>query len=262
MKMSQAVVVALALILGAAAGYFVKSEPVGEPVAVAREGAQPKKVSDAGRDASIESLRARVKELELLLKEANAERALDRSEAESKIAEVREEAARRPGPGSFRENIERMKKENPEEFERIRRRMQEWRQRRAERSASRVAFLTSIDMTGMRPETKKNHDELIGLIQRQEALESEMHREDLSDEERGRLFAEMRDTGRQLHQKSRAERDALLTATARSLGLQDDDAAEMTATIKEIYEVTDGGFGGGRHGRHGGPGGRGGPRGQ
>lgn len=254
MKMSQAVVVALALILGAAAGYFVKNEPVGEPSAVRDEEASPKKVADAGAGASVEALRARVKELELLLQEATAERALDKSEAESKIAQVREEARRRPGPGSFRENLERMKAEHPEEFERMRQRMQSWRQRRAERSASRVAFLTSIDTSGMSAEAKKNHEDLVGLIRRQDELEAEMHREDLSDEERGKLFEEMRETGRQLGRRSHAERDALLEATARSLGLQGEDAADMTATIKEIYEATDGGFGGRRGGHDGGRG--------
>ena len=73
-------------------------------------------------------------------------------------------------------------------------------------------------------------------------------------------FEELRQLDQKMHQLETSERNTLLHKTARSYGLSNANAKEMTEAIKAIYDATGGG--GGRHGGFGGPppGGPGGPR--
>ena len=92
------------------------------------------------------------------------------------------------------------------------------------------------------------------LVAEREELEANLHQEGLGDEERHRLFGELRRTGAKMHELSMKERDNLLAETARNLGFDGEDSAEIVTTVKEIIEATDSGR---WHGF-----GRGGPRGR
>jgi hypothetical protein len=88
---------------------------------------------------------------------------------------------------------------------------------------------------------KKVHVQLQELVVEREELESALHQQGLSDEERGRLFGELRRTGAKMHELSMKERDNLLSETVRNLGFEGDDAGEIVTTVKEIFEATDSG---------------------
>ena len=222
----------IALIAGTALGYFLSSGP--ETPDAATESVENKTaIADLGEKASENALRARIKELEALLAEKEA----------SQSSEKVEVAERRPQNMNPREMMERMKKEDPERFAQMTNRFARFRARRAERVQSKMDFLSSIDTSFMSEKAKDTHARLQNAILKREALEEQLHSEEISDEERGEIFREMHETEREMHSLSRDERDNLLEETAIELGYEGEDAADIVATIKEIFEAT----GGDRH---------------
>jgi hypothetical protein len=117
------------------------------------------------------------------------------------------------------------------------------RTRRQERAALKIDFLSSIDTSGMDASARQTHEALQGLIARREELEEKIHNLDLPDEERAEAFEEMRRNDHAMRGLNRAERDNLLAQTSAALGLSDEDAVELTETIKDIIEATEGSFG-------------------
>ena len=113
------------------------------------------------------------------------------------------------------------------------------RNMRRERAEMKIDFLSSVDTTGMTVRDRKVHEALQSAIARRDELEESMHDIDLSDEERGRLFEEMRKTDAELRDLGLAERDSLLRKTAEAMGLAGADSAELVETIKDVFEATD-----------------------
>jgi hypothetical protein len=103
----------------------------------------------------------------------------------------------------------------------------------------------------MSKSAKAVHAQLQQVVAEREELEAGLHQEGLSDEERHRIFGELRRTGAKMHELSMKERDNLLAETARNLGFEGEDSAEIVTTVKEIIEATDSGrwhgFGRGGH---------------
>lgn len=255
--------IAAALLSGVAIGYFAK--PDGE--AVGHEDRQEAAVaalfSDKGDEASLSALRARIADLERQLAARDGA-----ASTGSRIAEEeprREEGARseRRGPPTaeeMRERMARFEKEDPQRFAQMTNHFAQMRIRRQERAAMKIDFLSSIDTSGMDESARQTHEALQELIARREELEEQMHNPDLPDEERAQLFEEMFKNDRAMNRLNRAERDNLLAQTSEALGLAGEDAVELTETIKDILEATEGSFGGMRGGPPpGGPGPRPGP---
>ena len=237
-----------ALSLSAAAGYYARTVAGG---AITSTGPEPivaecrKAIDDNGEKASVKVLRARIAELESQLSKLKAERT---SEAVA-VASVPPAAPQRHE--SHSERMERMKKEDPQRYAQMTNRFASWRRQRAETARSRIDFLSSIDTSKMSKSARAVHTQLQRLVVEREELEANLHQEGLSDEDRHRLFGELRRTGAKMHELSMKERDNLLAETARNLGFEGEDSAEIVTTVKEIIEATDSGrwhgFGRGGH---------------
>ena len=242
--------IAAALLAGVAIGYFVKDEPIPAEEPKAEEKAK-KAVADKGEEASVKALRHRIIELERLLAEKEGKSELAISNAVAEAAKIRPPE---PPRGNWRERMEEMKKNEPDRYTEMTNRMAQWRRDRAATARDRMDFLSSIDTSRMSAGAKKTHNALQDLIARREELEQQLHQEDLSDEERGRLMRELGDSHRELVRLNGEERKNLFDETAKGLGFTGADAKEFTATIQEVIEATDSGWGGRHH--RGGPGGR------
>ena len=242
--------IAAALLAGVAIGYFVKDEAIPAEAPKAEEKAK-KPVADKGDEASVKALRRRIADLEKLIAEKDGASEVAISNAVAEAAKVRPPE---PPRGNWRERIEEMKKNAPERYTQMTNRFAQWRRDRAAQAQDRMEFLSSIDTSRMSAGEKKTHNALQDLIVRREELEQQLHQEDLSDEERGRLMRELGDSHRELVRLNGEERKNLFNETAKGLGFTGADAKEFTATIQEVIEATDSGWGGRRH--RGGPGGR------
>ena len=248
--------IAAALLAGVAIGYFVKDEPI--PTEEPKVEAKAKKpVADKGEEATVKALRHRIAELEGLLAEKEGKSEIAISNA---VAEAAKTRPPEPPRGNWRERMEEMKKNDPERYTQMTNRFAQWRRDRAAQAQDRMDFLSSIDTSRMSAGAKKTHNALQNLIARREELEQQLHQEDLSDEERGKLMRELGDSHRELMRLNGEERKNLFEETAKGLGFTGADAKEFTATIQEVIRATDSGWGGhhggGPRGGRGGPGGR------
>ena len=248
--------IAVALLVGVAIGYFVKDEPVAanEPAKVEEKAKKP--VADKGDEATIKALRHRIAELEKMLAEKG-------EKAEVAISNAVSEARPSDRPQmNWRERMEEMKKNEPERYAQMTNRMAQWRRDQAARNKDKIDFLSSIDLSLMSAGAKKTHQKLQALVAKREEIEDTLHKEGdgMDDNLRDELMRELHQTHREMHQLNEEERKNLLEATARSLGFEDRDAKEITATIQDVIEATDNGWGGRRRGgpRGGGPRGPGG----
>ena len=249
--------IAAALFVGVAIGYFVKDEPIpAEEPKVEEKATKP--VADKGDEASIRALRHRIAELEKLIAEKDGASEIAISNAVAEAAKMRPPA---PSQQNWRERMEEMKKSDPERYTQMTNRFAQWRRSRAEQARDKIDFLSSIDTSRMSAGAKKTHNALQNLIAKREEIEQQLHQEDLSDEERGKLMGELHSTHHELMRLNGEERKNLFNETAKELGFTGAEAKEFTATIQEVIEATDSGWGG--HRRHGGgPRGPGGPGGR
>ncbi len=244
--------VAIALLAGAALGYCLapsSSAPAAVEEAKTEDAVSEATVQDEGDQSSLKALRARVRELEGLLKEKGVE-------VEQLKEEENEREARRERRFDPRAEMERIKKEEPERYAQMTNHMAQFRRRRLERAQHKMDILGSVDTSRMSAEARQTHEALQDAIEAREMLEDKMKNfMEMSDEERQSVMEEMHEATHKLMELNEAERDNLLTQTAVDLGFEDDDAAEIVETVKQIYEATDAGnwFGpGGRRGRRGG----------
>ena len=244
--------IAVALLAGVAIGYFVKDAPVvAEEPAKAEEHVK-KPAADKGESASVKALRHRIAELEKQLAERDGMSEIAISNA---VAEAVRARPPEPPRGNWREQMEEMKKNDPERYTQMTNRFARLRRSRSEQARDKIDFLSSIDTSHMSAGAKKTHNALQNLIAKREEIEQQLQSPDLSDEERGKLMDELHSTHGELMRLNGEERRNLFEETARSLGFSGEDAKEVSATIQEVIRATDGGWGGHRGGR-GGPGGR------
>ena len=244
--------IAAALLVGVAIGYFA-GEPATPPSVekAATTNAPSAKISDAGDAASVRALRLRVAELERLLAEKESKSEVAISNA---VAEAVKNRPPEPPRGNWRERMEEMKKNNPEEYARRTNWWAQVRRNQAERARNKIDFLSSIDTSHMSAGARKTHDALQDLIAKREEIETRLQDQNLSDEERGKLMGELHSTHHELMRLNGEERSNLFEETARNLGFEGEDAKEITATIQEVIRATDSGWGGPHHGgHHGGP---------
>lgn len=267
--------VALPLAAGAVLGYVVRGAmetPVEVPEEVRVVGAPkatpnvaPSDAALSAAQANVESLRARVAQLEKLLDEREGNLARLASEAAqaqeaavAKPAEETEAPARQQRPReSFRERMERMKTEEPERYAEMQKRQTEFRARMHADNEERGNFFASIDTARMTADQKAGHEKLLAAIKMADAFMDRMRpdaEEPLTDEERQAAFAAIREIGPLMEQ----ERRYILEEVGREYG---EDGAEFATYIQNVMDYTTPmpRMGRGRGPRHGGPGGPGGP---
>ncbi len=232
MKMSFSIPV-IALLGGVALGYcFAPKQPVVDVSSVeatAKERTRGR-IETANGDETTKALRARIRELE---------EALSAATAKTEMIEKNVDAPNNSPPRmNWRERIEKMRRENPEEFARMEERRKNFMQQLAERAQSKIDFLAAVDTSRMSEKAKEIHAELQELIAKREELGTKMFSPEMSDEERRQLFQEMRETDRAIRERNGHVRETLLQQTAEALGFSGDDVAEIVETIDGIYEAT------------------------
>ena len=234
--------IAAALFAGVAIGYFAKPERVA-PAQGPEEAETVRKIADLGESASVKALRARIAELEKALAERRDGGEDAKPEAVKEASAGRGEGERRGPPSAeeMRERFQKMEKEDPVRFAQMTNHFAKMRERRIERALSKIDFLSSVDTSGMSARAKKTHEDLQDAIARREELLERMHQQDLSDEDRRQAMEAMRENETAMRELNMAERANLLAQTAEALGLGAAEAAEMTATINDIFEATGGG---------------------
>ncbi len=243
----QQLFIGAALIVGVAAGYFVRpTEAPSAEVTEAEESVPNKAIPDEGDAASIRALKSRIAQLEGEL----AKKGVATTQAPAQTEERINDRGNRP-LGNPREWMENLKKENPERYAQMTNGIARFRERRTARQQAKLDFLSSVDTSKMSAEAQRTHGELQSLIAKRHELEGAVMDENLSDERRGELMREIFDNSRQIRELSREERDNLLEETGKALGLEGEAAKELTDTIREIYEATDDNVFGGRGGQMG-----------
>ena len=260
-----------ALLCGALLGYLAHpAAPEPEPEATGQTTArQPRK--GTADEAAVNRLRARIKDLERQLADAKAMPADAEDEKPVKSEERPQNPFLRNGPphmptaAEMRANMEELREKDPAKYAQMTNRFARWKEHRLQRTNERLDILASVDTSRLTEKELQTHEALQDAIVRREELRALLNpqNEDVTEEQRKKTFEELRELDQKMRQLENAERNTLLTKTARSYGLSKENAKEMTEAVKAIYQAT--GSDGNRHGfgGRGGPGGPppGGPRG-
>jgi hypothetical protein len=207
---------------------------------------------NAKRDA--DALRRRVSELEKALAERDTARA-QQPEQPQKAETDRERGEDRGRRRSWEERMEEMRRENPEQYAEMQQRREEFRQSMERRARDREDFLDAVDVAGMTPEQRQNHEQLLATVARMNTLMADMMENGRPRGETGEAARnEMREAMMALGPLYDSERRYLLEATAKSVGYSGNEVQAFTEHIQMIFEHTSmmppGGFGprGGRGG--------------
>lgn len=186
---------------------------------------------DNGAPADLAPLQAENAALKTQLDNLRAELAKLQAAAEAPAPEpAAEEPPRRM---TRQERMEQLKRENPERYAEMERRRQEFQTRRDD-------FFANIDLELLTPTQQEMHFQYTEALAKQQAAIDRMRAlaesgEEATEEDR----AAIRESFRLVRGLQGAERDALLSAVATSMGLQ---AGEETDTfinvIKEVYDFT------------------------
>lgn len=230
-----------ALVAGIAIGFAGAKLTGGGRETPAAENKSVKKVTEVKRgledNSDVRALRARILELERRRVDAG-DRNGDASDDDGS------ERPRRGGPElNFRERLEKMRVENPEQYAQHTNSIARWRDSRRNHAASRLEFLSSIDTSTMSAAEKKTHVRLQNLIEEREELQTRFDERwasgEMSDEERREIWGRMRDADRQMAELNAAERENLIKKTAEAVGFTGEDVGEIAGTIMKVIEATE-----------------------
>lgn len=138
------------------------------------------------------------------------------------------------------ERMEQLKRENPERYAEMERRRQESQANMEAFQTRREDFFANLDLELLTPEQQEMHFQYTEALAQQQAAIDRMRElaesgEEPTDEDR----AAIRDSFRLVRGLQGAERDALLSAVATSMGLQAGEETEtFVGVIKEVYDFT------------------------
>ena len=234
MKTNLAVAI-VSLILGAVLGWTVKPAPAQPETAEKRTSARKSRIAES---------KSRVKTVTTVV--TNTVR-----DTVTNTVEVVREPPR--GPEGWREEMERLKEENPAEYAARTNRMAQFRARMLQNAENKLETLAAIDTTGWTPQQIETHQRYQELIaKREELMETMRFDSDATEEQRRAAMEQMRELGHQIHKASQEERNLLLNKAIREMGFKGNAATEVRETIKTIYSTTQE-WGGPRGGHHGPP---------
>ena len=184
-----------------------------------------------GAPADLAPLQAENAALKTQLDNLRAELAKLQAAAEAPAPEpAAEEPPRRM---TRQERMEQLKRENPERYAEMERRRQEFQTRRDD-------FFANIDLELLTPTQQEMHFQYTEALAKQQAAIDRMRAlaesgEEATEEDR----AAIRESFRLVRGLQGAERDALLSAVATSMGLQAGEETEaFINVIKEVYDFT------------------------
>jgi hypothetical protein len=207
---------------------------------------------EAALRASLDALRRRVSELERALAARDAELA-----ALTQEKPARTNAQPRAGRDDFRQRMEQMRKENPEQYAEIEKRREEFRQRIAQQEENRNSFLMSISTEGMGDAQRETHERLLATLARIDALRAQREQAGIEpgSQDDNAYREALRESMMELGPLYEQERVYLFEQAARAAGYEGEDAANFVGYIQEAIQSTAmpfGPFGGGGGFRSGG----------
>ena len=109
---------------------------------------------------------------------------------------------------------------------------------RANRARGRLAFLESVDTTGMSDAERENHRKLQDLLAKREELASKLQTGIVPDMG---AIAEIARVGEEMDPVAKQERSALIRQTGRMLGYTGDDVEVFHDTMVDVYDATSSG---------------------
>ena len=190
----------------------------------------PKKTRTDSSNSEVESLRARIRELESELAAKGRSEPSNPPEATAAAVPVQ---GRRGGDW-----LERMKKENPANYTQMTNRIAQRRIQRRDRTVDRLELLSQVDVSGWSEGARKVHEEYQELLVRSEELMDAVSPANPDSEARAAALAEMGKTFGRLHELGEKERNNLMTYTTKEFGFSNDEARELTESVKAVYDVT------------------------
>lgn len=141
---------------------------------------------------------------------------------------------------SRRERLEQLKREDPERYAEMEKRRREFQENMRQALDRRDDFLGAIDLSLLTPEQQEMHARFVDALAAQQAaidtLNARAEAGEAPTEEERRA---MREAMRQVRGLQGAERDALLSAVAVSMGLSEGEETEaFIGVVKEVYDST------------------------
>ncbi len=132
-------------------------------------------------------------------------------------------------------SMEKLRRENPEQYAEIQHKREEFRQTMEQRTRDRVDFLDAVDERNMTQEQLENHARLVEAVARVNELRASFADESGRTPEKRREMGELMET---LVSGYTEERQYLFEETARAVGYQGDDAAIFADHLQTIFENT------------------------
>lgn len=239
--MKNLVIAVVAVLAGAAAGYFLPrlaAEPSPAPVEEVNPLAEKLKAAEdkiAALENELASAKAKGIADRMMAKKAAEESA--EGEAKSSEEEDLMNTAMSLKPGD--NLLEKFKDKIPEDqLAQIHDVFEKMRAARANRARGRLAFLESVDVSGMTDAERSNHKRLQELLAKREELASKMQSGVVPD---FGTIAEIAQVGEEMDPVAKQERSALIRQTGRALGYTGDDVEVFHDTMIDVYDATSSG---------------------
>jgi len=137
---------------------------------------------------------------------------------------------------SFAERMEKMRKENPEQYAEMQKRREEFRQSMEQRAQDRADFLAAVDTQAMDDAQRENHEKLLAAVARIDELRSQMEQGDAAHTPEMRQ--EMGDLMGALGELYANERRYLFETAARSVGYDGAQVAEFADQMQTVVDNT------------------------
>lgn len=239
--MKNLVIAVVSLLVGAAAGYFIPqlvSEPAPAPVEEVNPLAEKLKAAEdkiASLENELASAKAKGISERMLAKKAAEEPAEGKEKGDEADDILKTAMELKPGD----DLLEKFKDKIPEDqLAQIHDVFEKMRAARANRARGRIAFLESVDVSGMTEAERSNHKRLQELLTKREELASKMQAGVIPD---FGTIAEIAQVGEEMEPIAKQERSALIRQTGRALGYTGDDVEVFHDTMIDVYDATSSG---------------------
>lgn len=183
-------------------------------------------VKDDAAEREAAALRRRVAELELALARPVPEPQNPKEDAPPE----------RPRRQSFSDQMEKMKKENPEQYAEMQKRREEFRQSMEQKAQDRAEFIATVDTKNMNEVQKENHEKLVATVARVNDLMAQMNQP--GAEHTQEMHQQMGEAMGALGDLYTEERRFLLEETGRAVGYQGSQAAEFADQMQSVIDNT------------------------
>jgi len=183
-------------------------------------------LKDDAAEREAAALRRRVAELELALAKPVQEPPSPKEDA----------PAERPRRPSFSEQMEKMKKENPEQYAEMQKRRDEFRQSMEQKAQDRAEFIVAVDTKNMNEVQKENHEKLIATVSRVNELMAQMNQPGVEHSQE--MHQQMGEAMGALGDLYTEERRFLLEETGRNVGYQGAQAGEFADQMQAVIDNT------------------------